>query len=195
MAKQSRSLSDFTLFLYEWLRDRRHRKQIGAVAPSSPGLCRAMTDWLPAPEEFVVELGPGTGVVTQTLLERGVPPDRLIAIEMSAKLAGMIRERFPGIHVINGDACQMDQLIREQVPQAKTIGAVISSLPLRNFPPALADALAKQIHQVLRPEGRWVQFSYRIRTNRHQGDHYFKALPSKIVWLNIPPARVSVFQK
>ena len=195
MAKQSRPLSDAVLFLYEWLRDRNNRKRIGAVTPSSPGLCRAMTDWLPAPDEFVIELGPGTGVVTQTLLERGVRPDRLIAIEMSPKLAGLIRERFPGIHVINGDACQMDTLIREQVPQAKIIGAVISSLPLRNVPPHLAEALAKQIHQVLRPEGRWVQFSYRIRTNRHQGDKHFKSLPSKIVWLNIPPTRVSVFQK
>lgn len=195
MAKQFRSLNDYALFLYEWLRDGHHRKRIGAVAPSSRGLCRAMTDWLPGPDEFIVELGPGTGVVTQMLLERGVRPDRLIAIEMSPELAKMIQERFAGIHVINGDACKMDELIREFVPPNKTVGAVISSLPLRNFPHELAETLARKIYDVLRPEGRWVQFSYRIQTNRHRGDHYFTALPSKIVWLNLPPARVSVFQK
>lgn len=195
MAKQSGNPGDYALFVWEWLRNGHRRKRIGAVAPSSPGLCRAMTDWLPRPDEFVIELGPGTGVVTQTILKRGVRPDRLISIEMSPELAGMVRTRFPGIHVVNGDACKLDEYVKDLVPPGKTVGAVISSLPLRNFPIEVAETLAKKIHEVLRPEGRWVQFSYRIRTNRHRGDHHFKALPSKIVWLNIPPARVSVFQK
>ena len=194
MARQSRTqLGNVLLFLQDWLSA---PKKIGSITPSSKGLCNAMADWLPSDkDEYVIELGPGTGPVTQTLLDRGLRPDRLIAIELTAKLADLLRERFPGIHVINGDACHMDELIRKHVPQAKTIGAVISSLPLRNFPPDIAEALAKKIQQVLRPEGKWVQFSYRIRSKRHQGDHHFKHLPSKIVWLNVPPARVSVFQK
>jgi len=195
MAKQSGSLSDYALFIYEWVRDGKRRKRIGAVAPSSPGLCRAMTDWLPGPDEYVIELGPGTGVVTKAILDRGVRPDHLISIEMSPELADMVKKRFPGIRVVNGDACKLGEYVRQLVPQGKTVGAVISSLPLRNFPIELAETLAKEIHNALRPEGRWVQFSYRISTNRHCGDHHFKALPSKIVWLNIPPARVSVFQK
>lgn len=195
MAKKSGSPSDYALFIYEWLRDGKRRKRIGAVAPSSPGLCRAMTDWLPGPDEFVIELGPGTGVVTKAILDRGVRPDHLISIEMSPQLADMVKKRFPAIHVVNGDACKLSEYVSELVPKGKTVGAVISSLPLRNFPVELAEKLAKEIHNVLRPEGRWIQFSYRISTHNHIGDHHFKHLPSKIVWLNIPPARVSVFQK
>lgn len=187
------NLSATTLFLHEWLL---RPRQIGAILPSSKNLAGAMANWLPPePEAFVLELGPGTGAVTQALLERGLRQDRLVAIEQSPRLAGLLRERFPRAHIITGDACQLDRLLKKHVRQLDVVGAVISSLPLRNFPPEAADALARKIRAVLRPAGTWVQYSYYLGNGRPHGTSRFDLLASDVVWWNVPPARVNVYQK
>jgi len=187
------ALSDSSLFLREWLAN---PQRTGSVAPSSPMLTSAMARWLPRDSEsFILELGPGTGAVTAALLKRGLREDRLIAIEHNPALACHLRKRFPRALIITGDAWQMDALLREHIPAIETVGAVISSLPLLNFPKEQADALAQKIRTVLEPRGRWVQYSYHITQSRCRGGEDFRLLASKIVWLNFPPARVHVFQK
>jgi phosphatidylethanolamine/phosphatidyl-N-methylethanolamine N-methyltransferase len=194
VTKQLRAnLSATTLFLQEWLQC---PKQIGAILPSSKNLAGAMANWLPPDSEaFVLELGPGTGVVTQALIERGLRQDRLVAIEKSPKLAGHLRERFPRAHIVTGDACQLDRLLKKHVRQLECVGAVISSLPLRNFAPEVADGLSKQIRAILHPAGKWVQYSYHLGSKRSKGTDCFDLLASDVVWWNVPPARVSVYQK
>ena len=187
------TLSDTTLFLQEWLANPR---RTGSVVPSSRRLARAMARWLPAnPESFVLELGPGTGIVTEALLQNGLREEKLVAIEKNAKLAGLLHERFPRARVIVGDAWQLDKLLRSQRKPIESVGAVISSLPLLNFSEELAESLAQKIRAVLEPQGNWVQFSYRIDKLRPRGAASFRLHASKIVWLNLPPARVSVFRK
>jgi phosphatidylethanolamine/phosphatidyl-N-methylethanolamine N-methyltransferase len=187
------ALADSSLFLREWLAN---PQRTGAVAPSSPKLAAAMARWLPRdPESFVLELGPGTGAVTEALLKRGLREDRLVAIENNPVLAKHLRKRFPLAHIITGDAWQLDELLRDCPLPVKSVGAVISSLPLLNFPQAEAEALAAKIRTILEPRGRWVQYSYHIIKDRSRGADDFKLVASKIVWWNIPPARVHVFQK
>ncbi len=187
------ALTDSTVFLREWIAN---PQRTGAVAPSSPQLGAAMARWLPRnPESFVLELGPGTGAVTDALLKRGLREDRIIAIENNPTLAKLLRKRFPQAQIITGDAWQMDDLLRELPAPVESVGAVISSLPLLNFPKEQAEALAQKIRTVLEPRGRWVQYSYQIVKDRSRGAEAFKLLASKIVWFNLPPARVSVFQK
>jgi phosphatidylethanolamine/phosphatidyl-N-methylethanolamine N-methyltransferase len=187
------AISDSTVFLREWIAN---PQRTGAVAPSSPQLGAAMARWLPRDREsFVLELGPGTGAVTDALLKQGLREDRLVAIENNPNLAKRLRKRFPRAQIITGDAWQMDDLLRELREPVGSVGAVISSLPLLNFPKAQADELAQKIRAVLEPRGRWVQYSYQIVKDRSRGADDFKLLASKIVWFNLPPARVSVFQK
>lgn len=197
MASQAKkfltALSDTTMFLQEWIAN---PQGVGAVAPSSPKLANAMAQWLPDdPESYVLELGPGTGVVTEALLRRGLRPERLVAIEQNANMAGMLREKFPQSQIITGDAWKLDDLLlRRRVPIEK-VGAVISSLPLLNFPVPDAERLADKIRAVLEPQGKWVQFTYRIHRLHPRGTTSFKLHASKVVWFNLPPARVSVFAK
>jgi phosphatidylethanolamine/phosphatidyl-N-methylethanolamine N-methyltransferase len=182
-----------TLFVQEWLQ-RPH--QIGAVFPSSKNLSEAMADWLPAdPDEYVIELGPGTGSVTHAMLERGLRHDRLIAIEKSPKLAGLLRKRFPRIRVITGDAEHLDKLANRHLRRGQIVGAIISSLPLRIFTPEVAAGIAGKIHNILRAEGKWVQYSYNLSKQRHRGDGRFDLVDSDVIWWNLPPARLSVYQK
>lgn len=187
------TLSDTMLFVQEWLAN---PQGIGAVAPSSKDLAEAMAKWLPSdPESYVLELGPGTGVVTEALLRRGLRQDRLVAIEQNSKLTRVLREKFPRAQIITGDAWKLDELLRRRREPIETVGAVISSLPLLNFPRSEAEQLAEKIRTVLEPRGKWVQFTYRLHRLRPRGTSSFRLRATKIVWLNLPPARVSVLQK
>jgi phosphatidylethanolamine/phosphatidyl-N-methylethanolamine N-methyltransferase len=187
------ALADSGLFLREWFAD---PQRTGSVTPSSPKLAAAMARWLPSdPESYVLELGPGTGAVTQALIERGLREDRLVAIENNPKLARLLHRRFPRAHIITGDAWHLDVLLREQAEPIESVGAVISSLPLLNFPPAEADTLAEKIRAILERGGKWVQYSYHLGNGHHKSATRFHRLASKIVWLNLPPARVNVYQK
>jgi len=187
------ALSDSTVFLREWIAN---PQRTGAVAPSSPQLGAAMARWLPRnPDSYVLELGPGTGAVTDALLKYGLHEDRLVAIEHNPNLAKLLHKRFPKAQIIHGDAWDLDQLLCDCPRPVEKVGAVISSLPLLNFPKEKADDLARKIRGILEPRGRWVQYSYQIIKDRSRGSDDFKLVASKIVWFNIPPARVSVFQK
>jgi phosphatidylethanolamine/phosphatidyl-N-methylethanolamine N-methyltransferase len=187
------ALTDSTLFLQEWFAN---PQRTGSVAPSSPQLAAAMAHWLPInPESFVLELGPGTGAVTEALINRGLREDRLVAIEHNPKLARLLREKFPRAQIITGDAWHLDHLLHSRREPIGSVGAVISSLPLLNFPHAEAEALTQKIRSVLEPHGNWVQYSYHLGKNQIRGAASFQLRASKIVWLNFPPARVSVFQK
>ena len=187
------ALSDSTVFLREWFVN---PQRTGSVAPSSPQLGAAMARWLPRDRDsFVLELGPGTGAVTEALVANGLREDRLVAIEFNPNLAKLLRKRFPRAHIINGDAWHLDYLLRNRREAIESVGAVISSLPLLNFPPEKAEELAEKIRRVLEPQGNWVQYSYAIGKGRPRGSAQFQLLASKIVWFNLPPARVHVFQK
>jgi phosphatidylethanolamine/phosphatidyl-N-methylethanolamine N-methyltransferase len=186
------ALADSGLFLREWLAN---PQRTGAVAPSSPQLAAAMARWLPRDSDsFVLELGPGTGAVTEALMEHGLREDRLVAIERNPTLASLLRKRFPRALIISGDAWQMDELLRERLQPIESVGAVISSLPLLNFPVEKAEELGAKIRSLLDKKGKWVQYSYHIG-KRPPGSSRFRLLASKIVWFNLPPARVHVFQK
>src|SRR5271170_242434 len=187
------TLNDTGLFLQEWLAN---PQRMGSVVPSSPQLAAAMAHWLPSnPESFVLELGPGTGAVTEMLIKRGLREDRLVAIERNPKMARLLREKFPRAQIIIGDAWHLDHLLRSRREPVESVGAVISSLPLLNFPLAEAEALAEKIRGVLEPHGHWAQFSYHLGKKQVRGASSFQLRASKIVWLNFPPARVSVFRK
>jgi phosphatidylethanolamine/phosphatidyl-N-methylethanolamine N-methyltransferase len=187
------TLSDTTLFLQEWLVN---PQRTGSVVPSSRRLAAAMARWLPHnPESFVLELGPGTGAVTAALLKRGMREDRLVAIENNPTLTKLLRKRFPQAQIITGDAWHMDTLLGSLRVPVESVGAVISSLPLLNFPKDQVEALAHKIRAMLEPHGNWVQYSYRIDKLRPRGASSFRLHATKIVWLNLPPARVSVFRK
>lgn len=187
------ALTDTRLFLQEWFAN---PQRTGSVAPSSPQLSAAMAQWLPTnPDSFVLELGPGTGAVTDALIKRGLREDRLVAIERNPKMARLLREKFPRAQIINGDAWHLDHLLLSRREPIESVGAVISSLPLLNFPPEEAESLTQKIRSVLEPDGNWVQYSYHLGKRQVRGAASFTLRASKIVWLNFPPARVSVFKK
>jgi mannose-6-phosphate isomerase len=188
-----RAIAALVAFSRELVANPRH---IGAAVPSSRALARRMASHvIPSDGGFVVEVGAGTGAVTEALLERGVPPDRLIAVERSERLAEHLRRHFPHVNVVTGDAGDLRALLRHHGDLAREgVSAVISSLPLRSLPREDAARIAEEFRVLLRPGGVLIQFTYSLRTPSHWTLSRFKHLRGSVIWGNLPPARVDVFQ-
>jgi phosphatidylethanolamine/phosphatidyl-N-methylethanolamine N-methyltransferase len=170
----------------------RNPRITGAVLPSSNRLAMEMVSHVEKNQEgFIVELGAGTGVVTSALLKAGIQPERIIAIELSEELAKKLQKRFPRIQVIEGNAVYLDILLGDAAPGVKTI---ISGLPLRSLPKPVSETILQKISNILKSGGKYIQFTYSLKQNPSFVPMNVKKKYSKMVWLNLPPARVDVFE-
>ncbi len=169
----------------------------GAVSPSGRALARTMARFvdptLPGP---IVELGPGTGPVTQALLRRGVAPERLVLVEYEPKFCRLLERRFPGVHVIQGDAYALADTLATHLDQPAA--AVVSSLPLLNRPEHDRVRLLGEAFGLMQPEGVFVQFTYGmvspVPRSKRASELAFSMDASPPVWLNLPPARVFAYR-
>lgn len=168
-------------------------RAMGAVFPSTPSLASRMAARVPLDREgLVVELGGGTGAVTTALLKHGVPPWKLVVVERSPTLANHLRQRFPQLQIIQGDAAQLSHLFEQPSPP---INSIVSSLPLRSLHPTVTRAISHQFETLLESGGLLIQFTYNLRGTRARLLPRFRQVSSKIVWGNLPPARVEVFER
>jgi phosphatidylethanolamine/phosphatidyl-N-methylethanolamine N-methyltransferase len=172
------------------LRLARRPKGVGAIAPSSAALARAMARQIPETQGPVLELGPGTGVITGAILARGVPPEHVTAIEYDAEFASLVQKRFPRVHVVRGNAFDLARTL----PHAEPFAAIVSGLPLLNFPPAERSTLLEQVFSRLRPGAPFIQFSYGLKppVSPPRGASVTRAA---FIPFNAPPARVWVYRK
>jgi len=167
-------------------------KGIGAIAPSSGTLARALARQIPGFSGPVLELGPGTGVVTQAILARGLAPSQLTVIEYDVEFARVVAQKFPGIHVVRGDAFDLAHTLGPSAPLH--FSAIISGLPLLNFAPELRAKFVAQAFARLAPGAPFVQFSYGLKPPVPAPDGA-TVTRAAFVALNIPPARVWVYRK
>ena len=171
-------------------------KSVGAIVPTSAITARRMASVAdPGSGLPVLETGPGTGVITRAILERGVRPENLYAVEYSTDFVDHLRRQYPGVTVIQGDAFDLDYTLDErQGARHEPFAAVISGLPLLNFPMPLRHRLLENATQRLLPGGVFVQFSYGLNApvTPPPGHTVTRAA---FVWANVPPARVWVYRK
>ena len=167
----------------------------GAVAPSGRALARAMAAAIGSPSQgLVVELGPGTGPVTQSLIETRVAPERLVLVEYDPGFCQMLERRFGGVRVIQGDAYDLPLTLASFAGQP--IAAVVSSLPLLNQPPPRRTKLIADAFALMGPAGVLVQFTYGLQSPipREFCANRYTALRSRPVLLNLPPAFVWTYR-
>lgn len=181
-----RSGASLGLFLRRWISDPRG---IGAVVPSSPALTRRMAREVVLREgEAVVELGPGTGTVTEALLKAGIPEDRLILIELDPEMHVFLAARFPDALVLQGDAADLDRLIPPR--WRGRVSTVVSSLPLLSIPLKVRRRIADAVFRVLAPGGRLVQFTYSPFSPLRNAVPELRSKRTGFAAFNLPPATV-----
>jgi phosphatidylethanolamine/phosphatidyl-N-methylethanolamine N-methyltransferase len=169
----------------------------GAVSPSGRYLARRMARYVePRASGPIIELGPGTGVITEALLRRGVSPDRLCLVEFDRSFCRLLAGRFPGVRIIEGDAYRLGERL-EGVLEAPA-SAVVSSLPLLVKPEPQRCRLLAEAFEIMGFEAPFIQFTYGpvspIPRDKYAGPA-FTAEVSAAVWLNLPPARVWVYRR
>jgi phosphatidylethanolamine/phosphatidyl-N-methylethanolamine N-methyltransferase len=189
-------LADEARFIRAWLDN---PLTTGAVSPSGRFLAAAMARHIdPAVDGLVVELGPGTGPVTQAMIRRGVPQERLVLVEFDAAFCKLLERRFPKATIIQGDAVRLRETLAGKIDAP--IAAVVSSLPLLNMPDAQRLALLADAFALMPPDGRFVQFTYGLaspmprKLKGGRPDLAFTSEVSAHVGLNLPPARVWIYR-
>lgn len=165
---------------------------IGAVFPSSRQLGKVMVKQIPCGTQgLIVELGAGTGSITNALQKR-FPEEQLIIIERSKELYEYLTKTFPHTKILLGDAVNLPELIK---PFNKNTSVIVSSLPLRSLDKDVVRKIQKASHESLINGGYFIQFTYDPRHNAAEILSDFKYIGYKNVWCNLPPARVDIYQK
>jgi len=183
-------LEDEARFLKSWV----ERPLVtGAVSPSGRMLARTMASYVdPHLDGPVIELGPGTGPVTEAIIRRGIAPERLILVEFNPDFCKLLRRRFPAATVVEGDAYGLAQTLRDSA--SRPAAAVVSSLPLFTKPLPMRLALLNDAFDLMRSGAPFVQFTYAVVPPIPKDAAHYSATASNRVWLNLPPARAWVYR-
>ena len=166
----------------------------GAVSPSGPDLTRSMASFLELSRPGrVLEIGPGTGVVTHAILERGVHPSRMIALEYNDGFCRLLRRRYPDMNVVQGDAYRLRETLADVAEGS--LSGVVSSMPLFSRPKAERRALLMQAFELLPSGAPFIQFSYALVPPIASEPGLFSVARTGWILKNLPPARVWVYRK
>ncbi|MBF0255477.1 MAG: methyltransferase [Gammaproteobacteria bacterium] len=181
------------LFLRKWMQA---PLSVASITPSSAELARAMAASLSQAEGVVVELGGGTGAITQALLASGVAAEKIIIIERDAHFCAFLQRRFSQVRVLQGDARFLKSLLRKSGIDLP-VRAVVSGLPFLSMSRRLQMRLLHQVFAVTDGKGPLIQFSYSpfspLKRSIRDRMEVAEQCTQK-VWRNLPPAKVWSFR-
>lgn len=166
---------------------------VGAACPSSSKLANSIAQLVPAnPDGYIVELGGGTGVITEALLKKGLDPQKLIILERSQPLTQHLTRRFPTLKIIHGDASELDKYLN---PTDHPVTAIVSSLPLRSLPKSTVAIIGNQLDYLMKKDNLFIQYTYSLLRQPTPPSTHFQWTRSESIWWNFPPARIDVFRR
>jgi phosphatidylethanolamine/phosphatidyl-N-methylethanolamine N-methyltransferase len=188
--KKPLRLPDEMQFIRTWME---RPIRTGAVMPSGKALARVMARYVdPQSTGPVIELGPGTGPVTEAMVKQGVDPARLILVEFDPDFCRLLRTRYPAATVVQGDAYRLRRLLETIVRDPAA--AIVSGLPLVTKPLRTRLRLISDAMGLLKPGAPFVQFTYAMVPPIPKTLSGIKGEASELIWLNLPPARVWVYR-
>ena len=168
--------------------------KMGTFTPSTRAFAEAMVNHSTLdPNGWTLEIGPGTGVVTQALIDRGVPPERLVCVEYDADFCRLLEKRFPDANIIQGDALKLGQALGRFADTR--FSAILSGLPLLTLPKAARIAYLDDALDRLVPGGNVTQLSFAFTPPQDAVPGKFTVEKSKWVTTNIPPGRIWIYRR
>ncbi|MBI3701377.1 MAG: methyltransferase [Afipia sp.] len=188
--KKPLRLDDEVRFLRSWIET---PLRMGAVMPSSKFLARAVARYVDTQSTApVIELGPGTGAITDAMIAHGVAEKRLVLVEFDPGFCALLRERYPQATVIQGDAYNLDQTLAELDTPGS---AMVSGLPIVTRPMPIRVKLMRDAFLKLEPGAPFIQFTYSVAPPIPKSQPGVVTKASERIWMNLPPARVWVYRK
>lgn len=180
----------------------RRQGVVGAIAPSSPTLARALTAVVPTGgTPVVIELGPGTGPISEAIRRRLASGSRHLAVEIEPDLAAHLRRTRPWMETIQGDAADLGALLSEA--GVERADAVVSTLPWSLFPGERQERILREIGRVLAPAGAFTTVTYLHAVplagaralRRRLRSAFDEVLTTGPVWRNLPPGMTYVCRR
>lgn len=163
---------------------------VGSMTPSSRFLAAKMLNHIPINDaKVIVELGPGTGVFTEKILEMLGEQTQLIVIELNDDFFNSLKEKLshPNLHLKHDSADQIAHYLKELGFEKADL--IISSLPLANFPAELRNRLLLTAKNCLAKDGKFVQFQYSLQSFKTL-KRVFQSVKVDFTAFNFPPAFV-----
>ena len=184
-AKSRPNVRNTALFLRRWVAN---PLQMGSVIPSSPVLCRRIAALVERKgDQVVLELGAGTGVVSRALLDAGVPPERLVVVEVVPDMADHLRRVLPGVNVVQGDAFELPRALPRWMHGK--VGTAICGIPLVMLPLAQQKRFVAAVDSVAPGKG-FLLYTYCVTSPLPYRKLELAARREAWTPLNIPPASV-----
>jgi phosphatidylethanolamine/phosphatidyl-N-methylethanolamine N-methyltransferase len=189
--KKPLRLDDEVRFLRSWIEKPLH---MGAVMPSGRVLARTMAQYVDIDSDApVIELGPGTGAITNALIAHGVDQKRLVLVEYNPGFCALLRDRYPQATVVQADAYALRDSLWNVL--SAPASAVVSGLPLVTKPMLTRLKLIRDAFVAMVPGSPFVQFTYSVAPPIPKSLPGVSTEASERIWMNLPPARVWVYRK
>lgn len=171
--------------------------QVGSICPSSKSLASVLVkDALDRPcaeNALVIDLGAGTGIISEQLLKVGIAPACILALDISENFRRQFDKNCKEIDLVINDASNLPEIVAQKYPDAP-IHAIISSLPLRVLPEDKVCEIMAAIRRCLIERGGVLaQYTYAIWLHESLRKYGFAACSWHRVYTNIPPALVEVY--
>ncbi len=190
MTKNSRKVStrgrtpDWLLFFGKFLR---HGVAISSFVPSSTFVARAVVrniDWNNC--RCVVELGAGTGPITEVILKLAPPTCKVVILERDPDFCDRLRERFPGADIVQADAVEIERVLDER--GIDKVDHFICGLPLPSFPRKPAHKILDVVFRRMTETGTFRQLTHMPYVYYGMYRRYFDKVRFSFVLRNFPPA-------
>ena len=189
--KKPLRLDDEVRVLRSWIEKPLH---MGAVMPSGRLLARTMAQYVDINSKGpVIELGPGTGAITNALIAHGVDQRRLVLVEYNPGFCALLRDRYPQATVVQADAYALRDSLWNVL--SAPASAVVSGLPLVTKPMLIRLKLIRDAFVAMSPGSPFVQFTYSVAPPIPKSLPGVSTEASERIWMNLPPARVWVYRK
>lgn len=171
------------------------KKMVGAMAPSSRFLANKMLENIDfKTDKVIVELGPGTGVFTDLIIERMAADAHLLVFELNDTFFTALHKRIqdPRVHIVHDSAEKIEEYL--SLHSLEKADIVISSLPLAVFSDELRQSVLGASYRSLKVLGKYIQFQYSLQAKRLLKSMY-KDVNIAFTPLNFPPAFVYTCSK
>lgn len=191
LRKLAEKFDDELKFFKGWIDKPR---AVGSIVPTSTITARKMASIVDTKSGLpVLEVGPGTGVVTRAILAHGVKPESLYAVEYSADFVRHLRRLYPGVNVIEGDAFNLDKTLGDH--KDMVFDSVVSGVPLLNFPVPQRVAYIESLLDRVPPGRPIVQLTYGPVSPVPPGRGNYTVERFHFILRNIPPTQLWIYRR
>ncbi len=173
----------------------RNPKEVGSVVPSSRFLARRVLECgRVRSARVVVELGPGTGVLTGQILEHMPADGKLVAVEILPEFAELLRASWldPRITVYEGCSTDLERALAEAGELQADL--VVSGIPFSTLEGGVGRRTLEAAKRVLGENGRFVAYQFRSAVRRIAEPVFGPAETHSGFW-NLPPMKIYVWKR